>query len=128
MKMLINRLKWGFIVIILAVSGLTAKAQEDKGIIDYLSPGDYIIDSISVSGIKHLDINALIGLSGLRVGSELTVPGDAVTSAVRKLWDQGLFSDIRVTLTRTRGDSISLDIYLQERPRLSSLKLEGIKN
>jgi outer membrane protein insertion porin family len=127
-KMLINRFKWVYIGILLAVSGLTANAQETKGIIDYLNPGDYIIDSISVSGIKHLDINALIGLSGLKVGQEITLPGEAVTSSVKKLWEQGLFSDIRVSIIRTRGDSIALDIFLQERPRLSSLKIEGIKN
>jgi outer membrane protein insertion porin family len=128
MKMLIKRFKWGFIGIILAVSCLTVKAQEVKGVIDYLNPGEYIIDSISVSGIKHLDTNALIGLSGLRVGQELTVPGDVITTSVKKLWEQGLFSDIRVSIIKTRGDSISLDIYLQERPRLSSLKIEGVKN
>jgi outer membrane protein insertion porin family len=127
-KMLINRKKWYLIGIILAVLGLTAEAQEEKGIVDYLNPGEYIIDSISVSGIKHLDINALIGLSGLRVGQEVSVPGDVISSSVRKLWEQGLFSDIRVSIIRTRGDSISLDIYLQERPRLSSLKIEGVKN
>jgi outer membrane protein insertion porin family len=127
-KMLINRKKWGFVGIILAISVLTAKAQEEKGIVDYLNPGEYIIDSISVSGIKHLDINALIGLSGLRIGQEMTVPGDAITTSVKKLWEQGLFSDIRISITRTRGDSVSIDIYLQERPRLSSLKIEGVKN
>lgn len=112
--------------VLLVLTGISANAQEQPEIVDYLSPVDYVIDSISISGIKFLDTNALIGISGLRIGAEITVPGDAVTQAVQKLWDQGLFSDIRITITKIIGDKISLDIYLQERPRLSSLKLSGL--
>ena len=119
--------RWLLTTLGLIVLIFNARGQEEKGIVDYLSPGDYIIDSISISGIKYLDLNALIGISGLRTGEEIAIPGDKVTLAVQKLWDQGLFSDIRITIGKIEGDKITLDIYLQERPRLSSLKLTGIK-
>jgi outer membrane protein insertion porin family len=108
--------------------GINSYAQDNKGIANYLAPGDYILKGITISGIKYLDSNALIGISGLRVGEEISIPGDKVTLAVQKLWEQGLFSDVRVTYTQILNDSLSLDIYLQERPRLSSLKLEGVKS
>jgi outer membrane protein insertion porin family len=113
--------------LLLILTGLSVDAQEKKEISDYLSPVDYTLDGITVSGIKYLDTNALIGISGLRIGMELAVPGEAITLAVKKLWDQGLFSDIRITITKIEGDKISLDIFLQERPRLSSLKLNGLR-
>ena len=72
--------------------------------------------------------NALIGISGLRIGQEISVPGDAITRAVQKLWEQGLFSDIRITVSKITGDKITLDIFLQERPRLSSLKFNGLRS
>jgi outer membrane protein insertion porin family len=69
-----------------------------------------------------------LGISGLRVGQEVTIPGDAVTTAVQKLWQQGLFSDVRVSITKIQSDTVFLDINLQERPRISAIKLNGLKN
>jgi outer membrane protein insertion porin family len=114
--MVIKRLKNIVTAILLIITGLTINAQEKQEISDYLNPSDYIIDGITISGIRYLDTNALIGISGLRIGKEISVPGEAITMAVQKLWDQGLFSDIRITITKIEGDKITLDIYLQERP------------
>ena len=124
---MINRLKNILAVILLVMSGVSLKAQEKLEITDYMTPVDYIIDGVTISGIKYLDTNALIGISGLRIGKEISVPGDEITLAAKKLWDQGLFSDIRFTITKIEGDKITIDIYLQERPRLSGLKLLGLK-
>jgi outer membrane protein insertion porin family len=126
-KMLFNRLNRIFTAILLAILSLNVLGQEEKGIVDYLYPEDFILDSISVSGVKYLDRNALLGLSGLRVGQKIAIPGETLTTAVKRLWEQGLFSDVRITINNIRGDSVSLDIYLQERPRLSSMKLIGIR-
>lgn len=125
--MVIKRLKNILATILLVLTCLSVNAQEKKEISDYLSPIDYIIDSITVSGIRYLDTNALIGISGLRIGKEISVPGEALTLAAKKLWEQGLFSDIRITITKIEGDKIYLDIFLQERPRLSSLKFIGLR-
>jgi outer membrane protein insertion porin family len=114
--------------ILLVLTGLSLSGQEKKEIYNYLSdPAEYTIEGITVSGIRFLDSNALIGISGLRVGKEIQIPGEAVTQAAKKLWEQGLFSDVRITITKIEGNKITLDIYLQERPRLSSLKLLGIR-
>jgi outer membrane protein insertion porin family len=125
--MVIKGMKRVLTVMLLILLSINVIAQEEQGIVNYLEPGDYTIDSLTISGIKFLDKNALIGISGLRIGQEVSVPGEAFTSAVKKLWEQGLFSDIRITITKIVGDKISLDLYLQERPRLSALKFTGIK-
>jgi len=75
-----------------------------------MSPEDYIIGGVTVTGIRYLNINALIGISGLRLGQEVTIPGDAVTTAVQKLWSQGLFSDVRISIAKVVSDSVFLDI------------------
>ncbi len=79
----------------------------------------YEIGGITVSGTQYLDRNVLIMLSGLAVGDKIEVPGEKITNAIKKLWDQGLFEDVRITATKIQGDFIFLDIYLLERPRLS---------
>lgn len=111
----------------LLMTGLIATAQTDDKYVNYLYPEEYTIAGITVSGIRFLEPNALIGISGLRIGQKVEIPGEQITGAVRKLWEQGLFSDVKITVTGREGENVWLDIYLQERPRLSSLKFEGIK-
>lgn len=125
--MRIERLKKILVVISLILINIALFGQGKQEIIDYQSPNDYILAGISISGIRFLDTNALKGISGIMVGQPITIPGEAITTAVQKLWEQGLFSDIKVTITKIDDQNIFLDIYLQERPRLSSVKFEGIK-
>ncbi len=95
--------------------------------ISYDSPKQYEIGGITVTGVKYLDNNVLIMLSGLSVGDEIMVPGDQISSAIRKLWKQGLFKNIQIKATKIQGNLIFLNIYLQERPRLSKYKIVGVK-
>lgn len=104
-----------------------ANTESDyQQIMNYSSPREYIIDSISVSGIKYLDKNILVQISGLKKGDKILIPGEQITMAVEKMWSQGLFSDVRITKKAISGDSIFLDIYLQERARLSRFEFTGI--
>ncbi len=105
----------------------SAFAQETQEIFDYLTEEEYVVGGVSVSGIRYLDINALIGISGLRVGQKITIPGEIVSNAVKKLWQQGLFSDVRISIDRIESDTAYFDIYLQEQPRISSININGIR-
>lgn len=92
----------------------------------YSSARKYTVADVQVSGIRYLDKTVLIQLSGIKVGDELMIPGDAITTAIRKLWQQGLFSDVRINATKVVGDKIWIDIYLQERPRLADVNFYGV--
>ncbi len=126
--MVINKIRLIFLVVSLILASPVLNSQEKQEIMDYTNSEDYIIGGVTVSGIRFLDTNALIGISGLRRGQEITVPGDAITTAVKKLWQQGLFSDIRVVIVKTVADTVFLDISLQERPRISSVRFNGLKS
>jgi outer membrane protein insertion porin family len=102
-------------------------SQEEARIVDYTNPYEYTIGGISVSGVRFLDTNALIGLSGLRVDQRVEIPGESITNAVKKLWQQGLFSDVRITIAKSVADTVYLDIALQERPRISLIRYNGLK-
>lgn len=94
--------------------------------IDYANPKEYEIGGITVSGVEYLDKNVLIMLSGLSVGERIMVPGDKITNAIKKLWKQGLFENIKITATDIQGNLIFLNIHLSERPRLSKFKFRGV--
>jgi outer membrane protein insertion porin family len=100
---------------------------QEPAVMDYAKPQEYTLDTIRVTGINYLDPNVVIGLSGLAVGDKITVPGDAITSAIKKFWSQGLFSEVKIFATRVEGAKMSLEINLKERPRLGKLSFVGIK-
>ncbi|MCX6266504.1 MAG: outer membrane protein assembly factor BamA [Bacteroidetes bacterium] len=124
------RLRNLLIIFFLLLVNLPLSAQISLGegrAIDYSNPKDYYIGGITVSGVKYLDGNVLIMLSGLTVGDKIKVPGDKISLSIRKLWEQGLFEDITLSVSKIVDDQIFLDFNLLERPRLSKFQFNGIK-
>jgi outer membrane protein insertion porin family len=128
----INRIK-RFILFVTAFSFFISgnlPAQEpdydNMPVINYSIPREYEIAEITISGVEFLQPMVLISLSGLSVGSTITVPGDDITDVINKFWTQGLFSDVKITATKIEEGKIYLDIYLRERPRLTRLEINGL--
>ncbi|MGB3618062.1 MAG: outer membrane protein assembly factor BamA [Catalinimonas sp.] len=95
--------------------------------VSYEAPKAYEIGGITVSGVKFLDHNALISITGLKVGDRINVPGDEISNGIKKLWEQGILGDIEVNVTKIEGDYIFLDFALKERPRLSRFSFKGVR-
>ncbi len=95
--------------------------------VDYSNPKKYEIEKINISGVRFLSEEALILLSGLHVGQEITIPGDDISEAIQKLWEQNLFSDVKISFTESGGNKIILNILLQEQARLNKVYFLGIK-
>ncbi|MBO7132606.1 MAG: outer membrane protein assembly factor BamA [Bacteroidales bacterium] len=114
-----------FVFAVSAVKAQNIYSGGDK--VNYLSPKEYEIGGVTISGVQYLDQNVLLYLTGLEIGKKISVPGQDIADAIKKLWEQGLFSDVKVSVTNTIGDKIFLDIYLEERPRLSKFSFKGVK-
>lgn len=95
--------------------------------LDYARPKQYEIGGVRVDGIEFLDEKALIMISGLQVGNEISIPGDDISNALKKLWKQGLFENIAITSEKVENGRIFLVIYLQERARLTGFSINGVK-
>ncbi len=124
-------IKRSILAVALFLSTTIAFCQETNNkplrIFDYARTAhDYQIGGVTVSGVKYLTHNVLLQFSGLDVGKTITVPGEDIPNAIQKLWDQQLFSDVRITATKIEGDMIFLDIYLQEMPRLARFSFTGV--
>lgn len=120
-----------FLVLFIVSFSLSSFAQLRLGGETPLSqsetPQDYIIGGVTIEGTQVLDPNALTLLSGLTVGKKISVPGEDIPSAIKNLWDQGLFSDVRIKADRIQGNTIFLVIEITERPRLSKFQFKGLK-
>ena len=87
----------------------------------------YLLDSISVSGIKTFNEQTVISYSGLRKGQKIKVPGEEVSAVINKLWTLELFSDINIFVTKVENNNISLEIEIKELPTLTDVKINGLK-
>ncbi len=95
--------------------------------IDYTNPKEYQLEGVTISGTKSLNHGAIIRITGLKIGSKIGIPGDEVSLAIKNLWKQKMFSDIKVNVEKIEGTKIWLNIYLQERPRLAEINFFGIR-
>ena len=87
----------------------------------------YIIDSITVSGLKTFNDKTVISYSGIRKGQLLQIPGEEITSAINKLWKLELFSDINFYVTNIDGNKATIEIEIKELPTLTAVKIKGVK-
>ena len=99
---------------------------DDLSVIDYFHPKELEIDSITVTGVRYLQPNILINISGLQVGQKISIPGDEISAAINKFWKYGLFSDVKILAKRIKDGKVFLEIYLKEQPRLSKLNIKGV--
>jgi len=117
------------VALVLGITTSTVQAQTTPGASSAPAGEEaqrYELGGITISGARYLDPNTLIGLTGLKIGDPITIPGEEIGRAIRKLWDQGILGDVSVSIARTEGRRIFLDFNLKERPRLSNFQFTGI--
>ncbi|MBR3064455.1 MAG: BamA/TamA family outer membrane protein [Bacteroidales bacterium] len=117
----------------LALSLLPALAQEPGVVpveVDYNNPQTYVVGGIRISGTKYLGESQLLSVLGIRPGDVLTVPGDDISSAVKRIWLQGAASTLGfyVDSLNASRDTAWFRLDIQERPRVITWNYRGVKN
>jgi len=87
----------------------------------------YILADVNVNGKISYNQQTVVTFTGLEKGQQITVPGEEISNAIKKLGKLGLFSDIDFYVNKTEGDSIWLDLDIKELPKLSDVKIQGVK-
>lgn len=87
----------------------------------------YILADVDVTGKITFNKQTVVTFAGLEKGQQITVPGEEISGAIKKLGKLGLFSDIDFYVTQVRNDSIWLELNIMELPKLSEVKIKGIK-
>ncbi len=91
-------------------------------------PKSYEIADITVTGVPESDDYLIIGYSGLSVGDKVDIPGDEISSAVKRFWRQGLYSKVQINVEKIVGDKVWLEIALEQQPRMSEMTFTGVKS
>jgi outer membrane protein insertion porin family len=80
---------------------------------------------ISVEGNTSAEPAAVIANSGLKIGDEITIPGDDLRQTINRLWALRLFADVQVSIENQVGKGVYLLITVQEHPRLERVDING---
>ena len=94
--------------------------KEDK--INFSIPKLYVLKNIELEGTDR-NKSAVLILSGLAEGDEVKIPGDAISEAVKKLWDSKLFTDIKLFIKKVEGNQATLLFKFEETPQISKIKV-----
>ena len=116
-----------FSIALLALTTSLAFAQVE---VDYTRPRKYIVGDVAVEGNTYFSSNQIVSQTGLLKGREVTIPGDEITSAIKKLTTRGFFEDVGIYVDHfsPARDSVYLTIKIMERPRVSKYTYTGIKS
>ena len=93
-----------------------------------LTEGDgklYYIRHINLHGVKYLNHDILKSSAGLQEGDSIYLPSKFISNAMLRLWAPRYFSDVQIGAT-IEGDSLDLEVFLKERPRILSWNIEGV--
>ncbi|PIF00794.1 MAG: outer membrane protein assembly factor BamA [Maribacter sp.] len=104
---------------------VTIAAAQD---VPYEDGKKYILGGIEVTGLQSYNEQTVKTYTGLRVGQPITLPGDQISAVIKKLWGLELFTDISFYVTDIQGEKAFLELNIIERPTLSNVKVNGIKD
>lgn len=88
---------------------------------------EYILAKIQVTGKISYNEQTVTTFTGLEKGQSIMVPGEDISLAIKKLWKLGLFSDVAFYVNEIKGDSIYLELNINELPKISDVKIKGVK-
>jgi outer membrane protein insertion porin family len=124
-KILVLQKNIRLIIALLVIGSLQQIVAQDR--IPYDQGKKYILAKVDVTGKKSYNDQTLVTFAGLEKGQSITVPGEDISNAIKKLGKLNLFSDIDFYTTKVEGDSIYLEMKLMELPKLSEVKFIGVK-
>lgn len=87
----------------------------------------YILANVDIVGKISFNSNTVTTFAGLQKGQELTVPGEEISNAIKKLGKLGLFDEISFYINKIEKDSIYLDLHIEELPKLNEVKFIGVR-
>lgn len=87
----------------------------------------YEIADIIVTGMEENNHKTLITMSGLKVGSRISVPGQDITQAMKRLWNTGLFANVQIKALKIQGDRIWLELAMEQNPKIKEVVFHGVR-
>lgn len=114
-----------FVFIFLGLSSQVMAQNENR--LPFEQGKKFILGKVNVTGKISYNQMTVVTFAGLEKGQQITVPGEQISNAIKKLGKLGLFSDIDFYVGEVRGDTIDLDLNIVELPKLNEVRINGVK-
>ena len=118
-------MKIKLVFIFLLCLSLYHSQTADQWIESYRQKKTYKLGGLDIQGVENNDRSVIQLLTGLIVGEDLTIPGQQIQYAIKKLWKQGLFETIAFEVNRIENNQVYLTLRVTEKPRLSKFAFKG---
>lgn len=117
-----------FLVGFLSIEFVGAQDRSEIDIVDptNIMPRQYQIMDVSITGLQTARESFILSSSGFRVGSNITIPGEEISEAIKQLYRTSLFSNVEINYETVSG-GVNIEIVVQEEPRLDSYEIEGVR-
>ncbi len=106
-----------FAVWLCLLAVVSARAQQ--------RPEVFKILGITIEGARSADPNAIVANTGLKVGDEITIPGEQTRQAIERLHNLKLFGDVQIFIENKVQDGVYLLIRVKENARLEKIEIAG---
>lgn len=118
----------GILISVSVLAHAQAPASDTTSlVVDYRNVAEYTIANIKVVGTEN-DKTILISLSGLRQGQKIKIPGEELSKAIKTLWKQKLFTNVKINVDKIVDKQVFLSIIVEERPHIKGYTIVGVKN
>ena len=125
-----NRVK--ILVLILSIIATRSFAQDTElpptsEPVSFEKGKTYILGELSVVGVNQFSEKSVKVYSGLKTGQEIKIPGDKLSSAIKKLYGTKRFSAVDIYVIKIDGDTAYLEFNVTELPQLNEVTIVGVK-
>jgi outer membrane protein insertion porin family len=114
---------------VLVVQDTIVKETKPKAAspIKYKSGDTFELGGMTVTGLEKFSEQAVKVFTGLKVGQQIKIPGDKLSSAIKKLYEQKQFSNVDVYISKIDGKVVYLEFDVKELPQLNNITFSGVK-
>ena len=110
-----------------AIDSIAISTSINNAPISYNKGESYELGGITVTGLKKFSEQAVKIFTGLKAGQDIRLPGDKLTSAIKKLYEQKQFSNVDVYISKIDGRVVYLEFEVAELPELNKVTINGVK-
>lgn len=115
-----------FTVFIGIVSFAQETTLESKDSLEFVNGKEYTLGDFSIIGLQKFSEQTVKVHSGLTKGATIKLPGDKLTSAIKKLYETDQFSKVDVYLVKLDGETAYLEFEVTELPQLDKLVFSNL--
>ncbi len=105
----------------------TISPKKIKDITSFIKENNYELGGMTVVGLQKFEEQTVKVFTGLKVGQNIKLPGDKLTSAIKKLYETKQFSNVEVYISKLDGNTAYLEFVVQELPQLNNITISGVK-